>query len=115
MGIYWATRERVANHYPEEFTMAHAKNKRSGRLYIDARRNAVNQTGVAPYSVRPRPGAPIATPLEWDELSDRDIGPRRFHIGNIFRRLSQRDCPWSNIARHGQSVQRALARMNKKG
>ena len=44
------------------------KNKRDGRLYLDTRRNAVNQTAVAPYSVRPRPGAPIATPLEWDEL-----------------------------------------------
>ncbi|AWN15956.1 non-homologous end-joining DNA ligase [Salinisphaera sp. LB1] len=103
--------ERVADAHPEEFTTAHAKNKRGGRLYLDTRRNAVNQTAVAPYSVRPRPGAPIATPLEWDELADADIGPRRFHVGNIFRRLAQRDCPWSNIARHGQSVRRALERL----
>lgn len=103
--------ERVAATYPDEFTTAHAKRKRGGRLYLDTRRNAVNQTAIAPYSVRPKPGAPIATPLEWHELSDRDLGPRRFHIGNIFRRLSQRDCPWSDIARHGQSVQRAFDRL----
>ncbi len=107
--------ERVADAHPDEFTTAHARNKRRGRLYLDTRRNAVNQTAVAPYSVRPRPGAPIATPLEWDELSDRDIGPRRFHIGNIFRRLSQRDCPWSDIARHGQSAKRALERLENNG
>lgn len=107
-----AIAERVASAHPDEFTTAHAKNRRQGRLYLDIRRNAVNQTAIAPYSVRPKPGAPIATPLEWDELSDPAIGPQRFHLGNIFRRLAQRDCPWAKIARHGQSAQRAFERMN---
>ncbi|HET7313437.1 non-homologous end-joining DNA ligase [Salinisphaera sp.] len=110
-----AIAERVADAHPDEFTTAHAKKKRKGRLYLDTRRNAVNQTAIAPYSVRPKPGAPIATPLEWDELTDRHIGPRRFHIGNIFRRLSQRDCPWSDIAGHGQNAERALARLKNNG
>ncbi|MGB7757157.1 MAG: non-homologous end-joining DNA ligase [Salinisphaera sp.] len=105
--------DRVAGAHPDEFTTAHAKNKRAGRLYLDTRRNGVNQTAVAPYSVRPRPGAPIATPLEWDELADADLGPQRFHIGNIFRRMAQRDCPWLDIARHGQSAARALERLKK--
>lgn len=108
-----AIARRVADAHPDEFTTAHAKDKRRGRLYLDTRRNAVNQTAIAPYSVRPKPGAPVATPLEWDELSDHDIGPRRFHIGNIFRRLAQRDCPWSNIRRHAQSAQRALGRLKE--
>lgn len=106
-----AIAERVAAAQPDEFTTAHAKSKRGGRLYLDTRRNAVNQTAIAPYSVRPKPGAPIATPLDWDELSDRNIGPRRYHVGNIFRRLAQRDCPWADIARHGQSASRALERL----
>lgn len=104
---------RVAEAHPDKFTTAHAKDKRGGRLYIDTRRNAVNQTAIAPYSVRPKPGAPIATPLEWHELSDGHIGPRRFHIRNISRRLAQRDCPWSNIARHRQSAKRALERLRR--
>lgn len=106
--------KRVAEGHPGELTTAHSKDKRKGRLYLDTRRNAVNQTAIAPYSVRPKPGAPIATPLDWDELSDSDIGPQRFHMGNIFRRLSQRDCPWSRIAQHGQSMTRAADRLYKK-
>lgn len=96
--------EQLAEEYPDDFTIAHRKNKRRGRLYLDIRRNAYAQTGIAPYSLRAKPGAPIATPLEWDELNDSDIGPRRFHLGNIFRRLAQRDCPWADIDRHAQSL-----------
>lgn len=106
--------KHVADAHPDDFTTAHAKDKRRGRLYLDTRRNAVNQTAIAPYSVRPKPGAPIATPLEWDELSDAEIGPQRFHMGNIFKRLSQRSCPWANIARHGQRMTRACDQLYTK-
>ena len=41
------------------------KDKRGGRVYLDVMRNAYAQTAVAPYSVRARTGAPVATPLEW--------------------------------------------------
>lgn len=104
--------ERLAVEYPDDFTIAHAKKKRRGRLYLDTRRNAINQTAVAPYSVRPKPGAPIATPLNWDELGDNQLGPRRYRIGNIFRRLGQRDCPWAGIARYEQSADNALKRLS---
>lgn len=100
----------LAGAHPDRLTTEHRKNKRRGRLYLDIRRNAYAQTGIAPYSVRAKPGAPIATPLEWDELGDSAIGPRRFHVGNIFRRLAQRDCPWADIDRHGQNIERAAAR-----
>ncbi len=40
---------------------------------LDIMRNAYAQTAVAPYSVRGRPGAPVATPLRWEELEDRDL------------------------------------------
>ncbi|GAB3671478.1 non-homologous end-joining DNA ligase [Salinisphaera aquimarina] len=107
---------RVANDLaadqPDRFTVEHRKNKRRGRLYLDIRRNAYAQTGVAPYSVRPKPGAPIATPLAWDELGDARLGPRRFHIGNIFRRLAQRDCPWADIDRHRQRLATAAKKLD---
>lgn len=102
----------VAADHPHEFTTAHRINERRGRLYLDTRRNAVNQTAIAPCSVRARPGAPIATPLAWDELSNSGIGAQRYHIGNIFRRLAQRDCPWADIDRRGQNLKRALARLH---
>lgn len=90
--------ELVAHREPNRFTTAHRKAKRAGRLYLDVGRNAYGQTGVAPYSVRGRPGATVATPLEWDELADAELGPRSYTVGNLFRRLGQRDDPWKEIA-----------------
>lgn len=89
---------------PDAFTIAQRKAKRGDRVYLDVMRNAYAQTGVAPYSVRAKPGAPIATPLEWRELGDSRLHPRRYHLGNIFRRLGRRDCPWRDIDRHAQSL-----------
>jgi bifunctional non-homologous end joining protein LigD len=67
-------------------------------------RNAYAQTAVPPYAVRGRPGAPVATPLEWDELGKSGIKPRRYTVENIRRRLSQKDDPWADIWRHKRSL-----------
>lgn len=104
--------ERIARSDPERFTLEHRKNKRRGRLYLDIRRNAYAQTGIAPYSLRAKPGAPIATPLTWAELGDRKLTARRFHLGNIFRRLGQRSCPWANIEYYRQSLDSAKKRLS---
>ena len=104
--------EQLVAAYPDEFTTAHRKDKRRGRLYLDIRRNAYAQTGIAPYSLRAKPGAPIATPLDWDELGDAKIGPQRFHLGNIFRRLAQRECPWRDIERQRQSLAKAERKLD---
>ena len=58
---------------PAHRTVEARKNKRGGRVYLDIMRNAYAQTAVAPYSVRARRGAPVATPLEWDELDSRGL------------------------------------------
>ncbi|MBS63433.1 non-homologous end-joining DNA ligase [Salinisphaera sp.] len=104
--------EQLAGEHPDDFTTAHRKDKRQGRLYLDIRRNAYAQTGIAPYSLRAKPGAPIATPLDWDELGDAKIGPQRFHLGNIFRRLAQRNCPWADIDRQAQSLTSAIRQLD---
>jgi bifunctional non-homologous end joining protein LigD len=97
--------ELVAARRPHELTVEHRKKKRRGRLFLDVMRNAYAQTGVPPYAVRARPGAPVATPLEWGELSDADLRPDRYTVENIFRRLSQKDDPWTGIGRHARSLQ----------
>ena len=63
---------------PEKFTIEQRKEKRGNRVYIDYLRNAYAQTTVAPYAVRAKKEAPVATPIDWDELSDREIG--RAHV-----------------------------------
>jgi len=60
--------EVVAARDPARFTTEQSKEKRGGRFYLDRARNAYTQTAVAPYAVRARPGAPVAVPLDWDEI-----------------------------------------------
>ena len=91
---------RMAERWPEELTVAQRKNQRGKRVYLDVMRNAFGQTAVAPYSVRALPNAPIATPLDWDELSGRRLHAQKFNMSNIFRRLGQKDDPWSDLRRH---------------
>ena len=74
--------------YPEKVTLEAAKPKRVGKVYIDANQNARSKTLVAPYSVRPYPGAPVSTPLSWDEL-DEEFVPEQFTIKTLFERVER--------------------------
>lgn len=96
--------DRLAMENPDTLTTEQRRDKRRGRLYLDIMRISFGQTAVAPYSVRARAGAPVATPLEWHELDDTSLGPQSYHIGNIFRRLGQRQDPWHDMQRHAVSV-----------
>ena len=49
-------------------------------MLVDVARNTYAQTTVAPYAVRALPGAPVATPLAWEELDDPDLHPRRWTL-----------------------------------
>jgi bifunctional non-homologous end joining protein LigD len=71
--------------------------KRKGRLFIDATRNAYAQTTVAPYSVRALQGAPVATPVTWNELESSKITAQSFSIKNIEMRLEKIKDPWAGI------------------
>jgi bifunctional non-homologous end joining protein LigD len=86
----------VARH-PERYTLELRKNAREGRLFLDYLRNAYAATSVAPYAVRARAGAPVATPLDWDELGNRDLHSATYTIENIFRRLGQKQDPWRDF------------------
>jgi bifunctional non-homologous end joining protein LigD len=99
--------EQIVEKFPERVTMESRKNARRGRLFLDIMRNAYAQTAVAPYSLRPKAGAPVATPLEWNEVSDSRLHSQLYNIKNIFRRLEKRGDPWQDIWKHPQSVRRA--------
>jgi bifunctional non-homologous end joining protein LigD len=96
---------------PDDRTTAQRKANRGDRVFIDVARNAYGQTVVAPYSVRARPEAPVATPLHWDELDSPDLEPRRYTVQNMFRRLGQRPDPWAEIEKHAQKFTRAREKL----
>lgn len=79
------------------FTTEQRKQARGGRLYIDVGRNAYGQTAVLPYSLRAIEGAPVATPLDWDELGRRELSPRSYDIGNLRSRTAQKKDPFADF------------------
>ncbi len=95
----------LARRDPERLTIETRKNKRRGRLFLDYLRNSYAQHSVAPYAVRAISGAPVATPLEWDELGDSDLHSQSYTIRNIFRRLGQKPDAWEGILDQGSSLE----------
>lgn len=89
--------ERAASTEPDLMTTEQRKSRRGNRVFLDYLRNAYGQTAVAPYAVRALPGAPIATPLRWTEVG-ADLDPRRYRIGNIFRRMARVRDPWARMS-----------------
>jgi len=102
----------LSRRHPNRITTEHRKDRRRGRLYVDTQRNAYGQHAVAPYSVRALPGAPVATPLDWNELGRSGMDPQRYHVSNIFRRLGQRDDPWKNAWRQSGSLTEATVKLS---
>lgn len=99
--------------HPELLTTAQRKDQRHGRIYLDTLRNAYAQTVVAPYAVRPRRGAPVATPLDWRELDDDALHAASFTMRNIFERLDRAADPWQNMFKHARPLGQARALLRR--
>lgn len=74
---------------PEAYVATMSKAKRSGKIFIDVFRNDYTATAIADYSVRARPGAPVSTPLEWNELS-RLKSANQFTMADVLKRLQKK-------------------------
>lgn len=105
--------ELLVRRHPDRLTVEQRKDKRGDRVFLDYLRNAYAQTSAPPYSVRPRPGAPVATPLDWNEIGSGELGPRKYTIRNLFRRLGQKGDPWRGMGRHATSLGMASERLGE--
>ena len=94
----------AAARYPRVFTTEQRKAKREGRILIDVMRNAYAHTAVAPYAVRARPGAPVATPLHPGELEDDATRPDRWTLRSVPERLRVSGDPWAKLKSRGQTL-----------
>lgn len=103
---------RAAARHPDRLTTAMKKDQRGNRLFLDYLRNSYGQNSVAPYTLRPLPGAPVATPLRWDELSDPELHSQSYTIANIFRRLGQIEDPWKTMLSAAHSLGAAASQLD---
>jgi bifunctional non-homologous end joining protein LigD len=103
----------LASRHAGELTVEWRKEKRDGRILVDTARNTYAQTAIPPYAVRPRPGAPVATPIEWDELSDSRLRPDRWNVKTVTRRLAAKGDPWADIASYARGISRARRRIER--
>jgi len=94
---------------PDQFVATMSKTRRRGKIFVDYLRNARGATAVAPYSLRARPGATVATPLAWDELGPRTL-PSAFTLATVPERIARTVDPWAD---YEQSRQRLTAAMRR--
>lgn len=95
--------EEVVAKIPDLASLEHWPAKRKNKVYVDVLRNAVGQTAVAPYSLRPISGAPVSTPLAWGEVTQR-LDPKKFTIRTVFKRLEQKGDPWRGVLGKGATI-----------
>jgi bifunctional non-homologous end joining protein LigD len=95
---------RLAQAAPNQYTTNMAKAARKGRIFVDYLRNDRGATAVCAYSTRARAGAPVSTPLAWNELSSA-IRSDHFTVENLPARLAslKRD-PWEGIDQVRQHI-----------
>ena len=96
---------------PDRLTLQQRVDQRGNRIYLDVQRNGYAQMAVAPYSVRARRAAPVATPLQWAEVEDAELNPRRFTMRTMGERLATTQDPWAGMSRHRRGLAAARRRL----
>ncbi|MEZ4601204.1 MAG: DNA ligase D [Syntrophotaleaceae bacterium] len=100
--------EKLVRREPGKFVATMSKSKRRGKIFIDHFRNSRGATSIATYSTRARAGAPVSTPLHWDEI-DAIPGADHFTVENLPRRLARLGGdPWEGFFEISQSLTRKM-------
>ena len=89
--------------HASSMTLQIKKDYRKGKLLLDIYRNRQSQTIIAAYSVRGLPGAPVSTPLHWEELESTE-SPNVFDLHSIPQRITQSGDPWEAIAAYATPI-----------
>lgn len=104
-----AVAAHLARSLPDQFTATMSKARRHGKVFVDYLRNARGATAVAPYSLRARKGATVATPLAWDELGPRTV-PSAFTLATVPERIARTVDPWADYEQNRQRLTAAMRR-----
>ncbi len=106
--VGWLCREER----PDLITLDTATAKRHDKIYLDCLQNVRGKTVASVYSVRAQPGAPVSTPLDWDELRP-GLRPGDFTIANIPERLEAKGDLFAGVLSEQQDLMLALKRGEK--
>jgi bifunctional non-homologous end joining protein LigD len=94
---------------PDIATVERSLKKRKRRvIYVDHMQNARGKSVVAPYSVRPKPGATVSAPLEWKEVERKKIKIQDFTIKNMLRRIERKGELFKPVLKTSQTLDKAL-------
>ncbi|MEO6393434.1 MAG: DNA ligase D [Pyrinomonadaceae bacterium] len=103
-----ALANRIQADSPEKYIAQMSLAKRPGKIFIDYLRNGRAATAICPFSVRARPGAPVAMLLTWDELKPTSLG-KKWTVKNISRRLDAMTTdPWAGYAKIKQRLTKSM-------
>jgi bifunctional non-homologous end joining protein LigD len=83
---------------PGDLTQEFAKADRGSRIYLDTGRNRAGATFAAPYTVRPKPGAPVSAPCTWSEIEEGTVHPKSFTLRTMAERIAQVGDLWHQLA-----------------
>jgi bifunctional non-homologous end joining protein LigD len=103
--------DELAASDPDRLTTEQRKDKRGDRIFLDTNRNGYAQTFVAPYSLRARPGAAAATPIDWSELGKAE--PDGWDPKRLRQRIARKADPWRDIHEHAASAEKARERLRR--
>jgi bifunctional non-homologous end joining protein LigD len=87
-------------------TVSANKEQRKQKLLIDIQRNGFGATAVAPYAVRAKEGAPVATPIAWERLKDPTLTSQSYTMKNLFEHLAESRKAWETMPARGFSLQK---------
>ena len=104
-----ACAEYIITQYPTKATLEIRKDKRGKKVFIDILRNQQGSTAVAPYAIRAKVNAPVATPINWSLVEDPTLHPQQFTIENIFDQLQPN--PWKEFFQTKQSITKASKKL----
>ncbi len=106
------TANLIHDELPDTTSVERSPAKRKNRIYIDFLQNRHGQTIACPYSVRPKPGATVSTPLHWNEVTD-NLKLSDYSIFNTVERVKKTDDPWKDLTKTKADLKKALELLKK--
>ena len=101
----------MVNHeLPELTSVERSPAKRKGKIYLDYLQNRETQTAAAPYSLRPKPGVPVSTPLDWSEVK-KGLTVTTYNARNVFQRVQTEGDLFKPVLEKGIDLDKVLSKL----